>query len=130
LRPERRVAELGSIGRRKMKIPLPDEVAIEGHWVFAEGKMVADEAALRIDDLKASYLEFVAAVDGWQMLYRDPKDGRLWEQTYPQSGMHGGGPPRLAVVSPEEAGRRYTLPASKKADPVGTDNSGAAPRRV
>ncbi|HEY0968595.1 MAG TPA: Imm27 family immunity protein [Opitutaceae bacterium] len=113
-----------------MKIPLPDEVAIEGRWVFVKGKMVADEAALRIEVLTASYLEFVAAVDGWQKVYRDPKDGRLWEQTYPQGEMHGGGPPRLAVISSEEARRRYTLSASKKADPAGTDNSGAAPLRV
>ena len=113
-----------------MKLPLPHETAIEGHWIFAKGKMVADEAALRIDDLTASYLEFVAAIDTWQMLYRDPKDGRLWEQTYPQGEMHGGGPPRLAVVSLEEARQRYTLPAPKKADPVGTDNDRAAPSRV
>ena len=74
--------------------------------------------------------EFVAGIDTWQLLYRDPKDGRLWEQTSPQGEMHGGGPPRLAVISEEEARKRYTFSAPKKADPVGTDNSGAAPRRV
>ena len=92
-----------------MKIPLPDEVSIEGRWIFAKGKTVADEAALRIDDLTASYLEFVSANDKWSMLYRDPKDGRLWEQTYPQGEVHGGGPPKLAVISLDEARQRYSV---------------------
>lgn len=100
------------MGGRKMKYPSPDETAIEGRWIFAKGKIVADEAALRIDDLTTCYLEFVSGIDTWQLLYRDPKDGRLWEQTYPQGEMHGGGPPKLAVISPEEAQQRYTLPAS------------------
>lgn len=93
-----------------MKLPLPEEVAIEGRWIFAKGKMVADEAALRIDDLTASYLEFVAAIDTCSLLYRDPKDGRLWEQSYPQGEMHGGGPPKLSVVSLEEARKRDSVP--------------------
>lgn len=93
-----------------MKYPTPAESVIEGRWVFAKGKMVADEAALRIDDLTASYFEFVAGIDGWNLLYRDPRDGRLWEQTYPQSELHGGGPPKLAVVTLDEARTRYSLP--------------------
>ena len=93
-----------------MKTPLSDEIAIEGRWIFAKGKMAADEAALRIDDLTLSYLEFVSAIDKWSMLYRDPKDGRLWEQTYPQGEMHGGGQSKLAVISIEEARIRYSVP--------------------
>ena len=97
--------------RQKVERPRPDEVVIEGRWLFAKGKMVADEAALRIDDLTASYLEFISAIDGWSILYRDPQDGRLWEQTYPHSARHGGGPPRLAVVTLEEAQKRYSIPS-------------------
>jgi hypothetical protein len=53
-------------------------------------------------------LEFVAAsLDGWCKIYRDPLDGRLWEQTFPQSGSHGGGPPRLEVVNPDTLRLRY-----------------------
>jgi hypothetical protein len=44
---------------------------------------------------------------GWETLYRDPQDGRLWEHTYPQSGMHGGGPPALHVISPQAAAAKY-----------------------
>ena len=92
-----------------MKSPRADEVVIEGRWVSVRGKLVADEAALRIDDLTTSYFEFVGAIDTWSMLYRDPKDGRLWEQTYPESQTHGGGPPKLAVISSEEARQRYSV---------------------
>jgi hypothetical protein len=78
-----------------MKLPAPDEIVIEG-----------DAAWLRIDDLTASYLEFVSGVDTWHLLYRDPKDGRLWEQTYPEGK---GGPPKLSVVSLEESRQRYSI---------------------
>lgn len=66
------------------------------------------EDAARIDDLEKSELELVGSTDGgWARLYREKKDGRLWEHTYPHSEMHGGGPPRLAVISEEDAKRRY-----------------------
>ena len=44
---------------------------------------------------------------GWETLYRDPQDSRLWEHTYPHSGMHGGGPPALHVISPQAAAAKY-----------------------
>ena len=43
------------------------------------------------------------AEGGWRQLYRDPRDGRLWELTFPQGSLHGGGPRRLAVVDEAEA---------------------------
>jgi hypothetical protein len=49
---------------------------------------------------------------GWEVLYREARDGRLWEPTYPWSGMHGGGPPRLHLPSPEEAHTEYHLGAA------------------
>jgi hypothetical protein len=51
-----------------MKYPSPDETAIEGRWIFSKGKMVADEAALRIDDLTTCYLEFVREFKRGQVL--------------------------------------------------------------
>ena len=36
-------------------------------------------------------------------IYRDPKDARLWELSYPQSEMHGGGPAKLTCISSQLA---------------------------
>ncbi len=44
---------------------------------------------------------------GWEALYRDPDDGRLWELTYPKSELHGGGPPQLRSLAPDEARKNY-----------------------
>ncbi|MBI2735202.1 MAG: hypothetical protein HYX38_01410 [Rhodospirillales bacterium] len=58
--------------------------------------MVADEICKRIETLVANYLD-VLGVDasGWDTLYRDPNDSRLWELVHPQSELSGGGPPEL-----------------------------------
>jgi hypothetical protein len=42
-------------------------------------------------------------LSGWRVLYRDPKDARLWELSYPHSEMHGGGPAKLTRISPQLA---------------------------
>ena len=47
---------------------------------------------------------------GWLQLYRDPRDGRYWELSFPQGSLHGGGPRRLALAPrpaaiPREGGR-------------------------
>jgi len=50
-------------------------------------------------------LELKVDAIGWRTLYRDRETGCLWEETYPHSEMHGGGPPRLtelAISSPDE----------------------------
>lgn len=44
---------------------------------------------------------------GWETLYLDPHDGRYWELTHPYGEYHGGGPPRLTVISPEKAYEKY-----------------------
>ncbi|PSQ68200.1 MAG: hypothetical protein BRD29_04400 [Bacteroidetes bacterium QH_2_67_10] len=44
---------------------------------------------------------------GWSSLHFDPDDGRLWELTFPESHLHGGGPPVLHVISQEEAREKY-----------------------
>jgi len=64
--------------------------------------------ALRIGELTSTHLKEVGrSEDGWASLYKDPGDGRFWELTYPQGELHGGGPPRLALVSATDAARRY-----------------------
>jgi Immunity protein 27 len=46
---------------------------------------------------------------GWETLYRDPITGELWELTYPQSEMHGGGPRHLRIISLADAQLKYGI---------------------
>jgi hypothetical protein len=88
----------------------PDESTLRGSWVEVGAQLKADPVCDRIEWLVKSRLQRVAAdASGWDTLYRDPRDGRLWELTYPRGEMHGGGPPTLAVVAQDEARRRYEL---------------------
>ncbi len=75
---------------------------------MSEGKLVEDETCQRITKLVTAYLAKLGEdLSGWETLYRDPKDGRFWELTHPQSEMHGGGPPELRWVPPEVALQKY-----------------------
>jgi hypothetical protein len=47
------------------------------------------------------------ASGGWDSLFRDPHDGRLWELTFPHGSVHGGGPRQLAAITPEAAAAKY-----------------------
>jgi immunity protein 27 of polymorphic toxin system len=86
----------------------PDETDIVGRWLERGSKVVGDPTCQRIWWLVAERLELLAdSADGWDKLYRDPRDRRLWEHTYPQSEMRGGGPPRLTNIGIEEAHAKY-----------------------
>ena len=97
-----------SVVRREDDVIEPQETEIVGHWVEGPSGVEADANCRRIESLVRDYLVFVArSSSGWETLFRDPADGRLWERTYPQSEMHGGGPPSLGAISAKEAGERY-----------------------
>ncbi len=64
--------------------------------------MLADQVCERIDKLTSTYLELIAS-ENWRVLYLDPADGRYWELSWPQGEMHGGGSPRLSVISSADA---------------------------
>jgi hypothetical protein len=86
----------------------PEEDGLHGKWIEIDGAVSADETCHRIEWLTTNWLEKQAVDDsGWNVLYRDPSDGRYWELTYPQSDMHGGGPPALLHVSKEAAESKY-----------------------
>jgi immunity protein 27 of polymorphic toxin system len=86
----------------------PDETDLVGRWEAHDGQVVADAVCRRIEALTKHHLQRVAvSADGWDTLYRDPGDGRHWELTYPDSGLHGGGPPRLTYLSAEGARQKY-----------------------
>jgi len=88
----------------------PEDVDLVGRWVWTNGAMHGDATCERIKEVTANRLrELGRAEGGWSILYEDPEDDRLWELTYPQSEMHGGGPPRLTWVSRETARTKYGL---------------------
>ncbi|WP_366519342.1 Imm27 family immunity protein [uncultured Caulobacter sp.] len=53
------------------------------------------------------FQQVATAEGGWSVLYRDPRDGKLWERTHPQSEMHGGGPAEFEQIAEDEALRKY-----------------------
>ena len=82
-----------------------DEVELRGR--FEEGG-APDEVERRIRWLVAHRLDAVACADGgWEWLFRDARDGRLWELTFPEGSLHGSGPRRLTVATREHAAARY-----------------------
>lgn len=88
-----------------------DELDLFGQWVGAGDRVKRDATCWRIARLTSDVLEpLVLSADGWETLYRDPGDGRLWERTYPLSETHGVGPPRLRAIAESEASSKYPLP--------------------
>jgi hypothetical protein len=86
----------------------PSETILTGRWVLQGGRPVADGVCKRIFDLTEAHLVKVGSdATGWDALYRDPSDGRYWELVYPQSELHGGGPPQLKCLTIEEAKQKY-----------------------
>jgi hypothetical protein len=91
----------------------PDEDEIVGEWVFDGTGLRKAAATERIEHLTSRVLEKVAdskEFGAWETRYRDPTDRRLWERTFPKGHMHGGGPPRLAVIAADTARRKYGVP--------------------
>ena len=86
----------------------PSETVLTGQWVLQGGRPVADDVCKRILALTKSHLlEVGRDASGWNTLYRDPTDGGYWELVYPQSEIHGGGPPELRCLTTNEAREKY-----------------------
>ena len=85
-----------------------DEVRLDGRWELVGSQMVADAVCERIGTLIEKHLQRVATT-GWDVLYRDPQDGRYWELLYPHSEMHGGGPPSLVRIAQDSVGEKYGM---------------------
>jgi immunity protein 27 of polymorphic toxin system len=88
----------------------PNERVLTGRWLVEDGRARGDAICDRIECLAVHHLQKVAISPdsgGWETLYRDPDDGRYWERTYPQSEMHGGGPPELKCLTFQEASKKY-----------------------
>ena len=90
----------------------PQQDEIIGRWVETSSGLIADEACTLIDDMLARYLSHVAdhpRERGWRTLFRDRRDGRLWERVYPQCELHGGGPPLLRCITLARAKSEFDL---------------------
>jgi hypothetical protein len=87
----------------------PDERILDGAWIDGPGSR-HDEVDQRIFWLVSRRLTLLGVAEGgWRQLYRDPRDGRLWELTFPRGSLHGGGPRRLQCVAALGAAERYGL---------------------
>lgn len=71
---------------------------IIGKWVFKDGKVVADSNCELIKSIiKNDLSETGISEEGWIKLYQHT-NGSIWELTYPESHLHGGGPPKLKRI--------------------------------
>jgi hypothetical protein len=85
-----------------MDLLQPSELALTGRWVLSNENVIADPVCERIEWLVNNHLKKNGTSEcGWEILFTDPIDGRYWLLSYPQSHMHGGGPPDLKVVGTE-----------------------------
>jgi hypothetical protein len=86
----------------------PGETELVGSWSLINGTMKPDAVTQRIEQLLQHHLTEIGADEsGWDVLYRDPVDGRLWELTYPVSDTHGSGPPTLKTIDSSAAQAKY-----------------------
>ena len=86
---------------------LPSEKSLRGSWIETKTGVEGDETCKRIHWLTENVLEFVKS-GNWEGLYLDPNDGRHWLLYYPQSELHGGGPPSMRVISKNEVHERFS----------------------
>jgi hypothetical protein len=94
------------------EMPSPADLApaeTELHGSLSNGITgIPDAVETRIQWLATQRLEPLArSDDGWDWLFRDPQDGRLWEQTYPLGSLHASGPRRLARIADADAQAKY-----------------------
>lgn len=86
----------------------PEETEIRGHWIARPGGVEGDQNCQRIEELVGGHLRRMGSdASGWDVLYVDPTDGRYWELIYPESHLHGGGPPLLRHLARDEAKQKY-----------------------
>ena len=77
----------------------PDESVLIGNTNFENGKVYKDLIYQRIEYLISNCLIKIGSKEsGWITVYKDPHDGRLWELSYPNSELHGGGAPVLKSI--------------------------------
>ena len=87
-------------------------MVVVAHFDQTTRRVLKDETCHRIEWLTEERLTFVASdASGWDTLWIDKSDGRLWERLFLQSSMHGGGPPSLFAIDEEAARSKYHVTA-------------------
>ncbi|MBT0651676.1 Imm27 family immunity protein [Geomobilimonas luticola] len=82
----------------------PEETELVGMWLDLGIKVTGDAVADRVEWLAATKLEKLAENrEELAELYRDPRDGRLWEKVVPFAG----GPPTLRCITTADAAARF-----------------------
>ncbi len=85
-----------------------EKIELAGKWLFENGKVIGDDTEQRIWDLVENRFARLADRDGgWVILYQDPVDRSLWELSFPQGELQGGGPARLLKLTEEQAQALY-----------------------
>lgn len=91
--------------------PSSQETEFVGQWLSSGGRVVADIVCDRIEYLIHDvFNRLTVDASEWLTLYQDPLDGRYWELSYPSSDESGGGPPRLSMLTYEEAREKFGIP--------------------
>jgi hypothetical protein len=91
-----------------MNLISESETLIECKWVIADDQISSNDACKRIEWLTSEILKLVRIDKSrWEKLYQDPQDKRFWLLYYPQSEMHGGGPPALMEITYKDAELRF-----------------------
>ncbi|WP_426625956.1 Imm27 family immunity protein [Leifsonia sp. McL0607] len=88
------------LGQARSDVTYPcSRPGLNGSWVLVGQSIELDETARRINWLIDESLVPVSIDNsGWVKTFRDPRDDRYWELSYPDSEMQGGGSPRLRHV--------------------------------
>ncbi len=87
-----------------------DEKELAGNWITDGDEIISDVTTERIEWIIANQFMQIAVskeYGAWETLFRDRKSEKYWERTYPQSHLHGGGPPMLRRIPKAEAMAKY-----------------------
>lgn len=85
-----------------------EEKEIIGSWAMRGERVIKDSGCQRVEWLIENHLTFISHdKSGWNALYYDPIDNRLWECIYLHGEMHGGGAPSLRLVDKEYIDENY-----------------------
>lgn len=86
------------------------EILLKGAIINHLNSIEYDDVSNRIFSLVENYLvEVKVDSSGWNRLFKDPRDGRYWELSFPNSELQGGGGPTLQYLLKEEAIVKYNL---------------------
>ena len=91
---------------------LENHTEITGTWNLINGQIEADEMCKVIEQLISEKLVYLSVDNsGWYKLYKNEIDDSLWELSYPNSDLQGGGPPKLTKVLRDKfIEQKYSLP--------------------